>query len=388
MAISKKKLAILGVPFELCQGGAELQYSFLRDELKDYEIFFVCSDFYLKGEKLSINEESIVTYKGSRYEIRISNRYSRFLNTDIIKAYNILRSLSPDIIYSQAFDYVLLAGVLYGKRHKVPTVWHIASEKNTWPAKKQKHHKLDLFGPALMRYIVKNVDCIIGQAVYEDKLLQKNWSRNCDFIVPNWHPSPKEEINKTSPLTVVWIGNLKGMKQPEMFIKLAEDMAHRQDVRFVMIGREASGRWQAELTSRISHCPNLQYLGEKSIDDVNEMLRGAHILVCTSLYEGFPNTYIQSWFREVPVVALTVDPDDVLVRNGMGFCSGSYDQLRVDVQKLLESSSLREEMGAKAREYALANHDIAKNAIIMKKIFDNVCGHQCNVLGFYPKEII
>ncbi len=375
MAISKKKVAILGAPFELCQGGAELQYSFLRDRLnKDYEFFFVCSDFYLKGAKQNINEESLVTFKGSRYEIGISNRYSRFLNTDIIKAYSILRSLSPDIIYSQAFDYVLLAGVLYGKRHKVPTIWHIASEKNTWSAKKQKRHKLDLFGPALMRYIVKHVDCIIGQADYEDELLQKNWSRSCDFIVPNWHPSPKEKVSKTPPLTVVWIGNFKGMKQPEMFIRLAEDMSCRQDVRFVMIGRGANGRWQAELTSRISRCPNLQYLGEKSMEDVNEMLRNAHILVCTSLYEGFPNTYIQSWFREVPVVALTVDPDDVLVRNGIGFCSGSYDQLRADVQKLLESASLREEMGAEAREYALTNHDIAKNAITMKHIFDNAGG--------------
>jgi glycosyltransferase involved in cell wall biosynthesis len=93
------------------------------------------------------------------------------------------------------------------------------------------------------------------------------------------------------------------------------------------------------------------------------------------LYEGFPNTYIQSWLREVPVASLTVDPDNILVRNGIGFCSGSYNQLRNDVQKLLESPSLREKMGKKAREYALKNHDMTRNASIMKGIFDNFCSN-------------
>ena len=72
---------------------------------------------------------------------------------------------------------------------------------------------------------------------------------------------------------------------------------------------------------------NLQYLGEVSQDEVNRRLREGHILVNTSRYEGFSNTFVQAWMRRVPVVSLTVDPDNILVRENIGFCSGTFKNL-------------------------------------------------------------
>jgi glycosyltransferase involved in cell wall biosynthesis len=96
------------------------------------------------------------------------------------------------------------------------------------------------------------------------------------------------------------------------------------------------------------------------------MLSQGHILVNTSKQEGFSNTFIQAWMRKVPVVSLQVDPDSVLEKEGIGFCSGSFDQLVKDTQKLITDDKLRNEMGERARAYAIKNHSL-KN---MDKILD------------------
>ena len=46
--------------------------------------------------------------------------------------------------------------------------------------------------------------------------------------------------------------------------------------------------------------------------EVNALLEHTDLLVNTSDYEGFSNTFIQAWMRRVPVVSLRVDPDRLL----------------------------------------------------------------------------
>jgi hypothetical protein len=62
--------------------------------------------------------------------------------------------------------------------------------------------------------------------------------------------------------------------------------------------------------------------------------------------------------RRVPVVSLTVDPDTVLVRENIGFCSGTFKNLCHDVRRLLENLTLREEMGIRAHRFATENHSV------------------------------
>jgi glycosyltransferase involved in cell wall biosynthesis len=70
--------------------------------------------------------------------------------------------------------------------------------------------------------------------------------------------------------------------------------------------------------------------------------------------------------RKVPVVSLQVDPDNVLEKEGIGICSGNFEQLVKDTHKLITDDSLRNQMGNKARAYAIKNHSL-KN---MDKIID------------------
>ncbi len=114
--------------------------------------------------------------------------------------------------------------------------------------------------------------------------------------------------------------------------------------------------WCRDLVASANDIETLEYLGEKTQDEVNDILSSAHIFVNTSMYEGFPNTFIQAWMRQVPVVSLDVDPDNVFRAEKIGYCAGSYENLRDRVELLIRDRSLREAMGASAREHAIKKH--------------------------------
>jgi glycosyltransferase involved in cell wall biosynthesis len=47
----------------------------------------------------------------------------------------------------------------------------------------------------------------------------------------------------------------------------------------------------------IQSVTNVDYLGARRQREVNELLARAHVLVNTSITEGYPNTFIQAWQR-------------------------------------------------------------------------------------------
>ena len=131
------------------------------------------------------------------------------------------------------------------------------------------------------------------------------------------------------------------------------------DVRFVMIGADATGGgerpWAQALLERARSLPNLEYLGARSQAQVNQLLARAHVFVNTSRYEGFPNTFIQAWMREVPVVSLHVDPDRLLETQQVGiFCGGEEARLAQAVRNLLTDSALRSRYAARLSTNAIA----------------------------------
>jgi glycosyltransferase involved in cell wall biosynthesis len=116
--------------------------------------------------------------------------------------------------------------------------------------------------------------------------------------------------------------------------------------------------WRDALLHSLQTIPNLEYIGPQSQTQVNQWLARSHLLVSTSLQEGFPNTFIQAWMRQVPVVSLHVNPDNVLEREAIGLCVKSEDQLVDAVRALLLDPRRREQYGHSARRYALEHHSL------------------------------
>ncbi len=149
-------------------------------------------------------------------------------------------------------------------------------------------------------------------------------------------------------------------KQPEIFIRLAEKIGQHRDVSFEMIGRINAGNWHQQINAAMAKTDRLNYVGELSHEEVNQKFCEGHILVNTSHFEGFPNTFIEAWMRRVPVVSLNIDPDHIIERNKIGLVSKTFDRLCEDLLYLIEHNGIREKMGMDAYHYAHANHSAEK----------------------------
>jgi glycosyltransferase involved in cell wall biosynthesis len=81
----------------------------------------------------------------------------------------------------------------------------------------------------------------------------------------------------------------------------------------------------------------------------------AAALVCTSLREGFPNTFLEAWSRARPVLT-TVDPDGVVLEEGIGRVAATVDELAEHLRAALAGGAEWEAMGSRARAYYLREH--------------------------------
>ena len=108
--------------------------------------------------------------------------------------------------------------------------------------------------------------------------------------------------------------------------------------------------------------------------DVESLMENAILFVNTSKgnYEGFPNTFVQSWLRETPTISLNVDPGGVIAREKLGKCSGSFEQLVKDVIFLIENDKERIEMGKRARVYAENAHGFEYNVGKLSDLFSKI----------------
>jgi glycosyltransferase involved in cell wall biosynthesis len=225
-----------------------------------------------------------------------------------------------------------------------------------------------------LEYGIRHSQWITVQTRQQEACLQSHYGRGALGVVPNFHPMPQESIEKSNRVTILWVSNLKPLKQPEYFIRLARDLQQLgQDApQCYMIGAPAGWDpgWQSSLEEQMRGIENLSYLGSRPIEEVNEILAKAHIFVNTSLYEGFPNTFIQAWMRKVPVVSLNVDPDGILMNRGIGLCSRTYERMFKDIVHLIENHQYRQQMGEKAQSFAFETYS-ERNILQFVKILSS-----------------
>jgi glycosyltransferase involved in cell wall biosynthesis len=206
---------------------------------------------------------------------------------------------------------------------------------------------------------------VIAQTARQKRILQERFGKDAAAVVRNFQPLPACLPQKAeSPVEVLWVANIKEVKRPELFVDLAEAFVGRDDLKFTMAGRPSGLRRRyAPLMRRIAQTPNLEYLGELSIDGVNQRMAQAAMHVNTSSHEGFPNTFIQAWANGAVVATISVDPDEeTMEKLGIGVCAGSFAGLRNTVDHLARSPEKRREIARRAFAFAQANHSLARGA--------------------------
>lgn len=361
-----KKVVILHPAFWMqAMGGAELQISYLvkRLLLEKCEIHYIFED---KGKIIS-SVERIYLHPLKRIILkkRFGSRW--FLYKKQIN--RLLNEIKPDIIYTRMFSSWSGIASIYAKSNSIQHIYAIASDQDLRVFDKANSFLklLDFFERKYVKQAFKLASVILTQNQYQQTNLQEKFEREGVLIQQAAELCEEELILKEeSPYTVVWIANLKKVKRPEYFIEVVRALKDEKCIEFKMIGRGIE-LYSDLIKNAENTIPNFEYLGELKNSEVNDILCKAHILVNTSDYEGFSNTFVQAWMRKVVVISMNSNPDNILTEQKIGFVCPTGKDMITKIKELVLHSEYLSSLGNKAFSYARENHSTNKN---LQKIID------------------
>lgn len=362
-----RKIAILHPAYwEQLIGGAELQIKYLIEYSlrQGYKIHYIFEDH---GTPIK-NSYGISLYPLKPRRIRGLGE-SFILNS--FEVYSLLKVISPNIIYTRLYSSWTGLATIFSKRFNMKHIWAIASNNDVnrkFDIGKIKK-PLDFLTYMLVQYSFKYATQIISQNKYQQTQILIKYKRDSIRITQSGESEEENNIKKNDSLIkVLWIANFKSLKQPEIFKMLASSLQIDLKYKMIMIG---------DLTSPYNkkdwNIPEIKlyYLGKKTIQEINEILNEAHILINTSKYEGFSNTFIQAFMRKVPVISMNSNPDNILTEKSIGFVCPTFNELVEKTELLIINHQLRNEMGKKAYNYAIENHSIEKIMPIILEFFND-----------------
>lgn len=178
---------------------------------------------------------------------------------------------------------------------------------------------------------LKRINYIVAQNNEQKELLLSNYGNKKCIVIPNIWPSNCNN-RKEKDIDFLWVSNFRGLKRPEWFIKLAKE---NPQYSFTMIGAANEKILYDKCQEEAKCVPNLSFLGGKSFDEVNLYFARTRCFVCTSTMEGFPNTFLQAWSNNIPVLS-TFTPSGLVEKHNLGIIVKDYDDMNNQLNTILE----------------------------------------------------
>jgi len=175
---------------------------------------------------------------------------------------------------------------------------------------------------------------------------------------------PKKESQESfgissSKLQFAFIGRVTQIKRPDRFLDVVSEVKTRGiKVEFFMAG---DGELLDMCRGRIARedLP-VKILGWQS--DIEKVLSAADVVILTSDNEGTPLSLIQAGMAGLPVVTTNVGSVPEIVLDGTtGIITGlDIHEIADAIEKLVNSSDLRAQLGSAAQNFTLANFGVER----------------------------
>lgn len=205
--------------------------------------------------------------------------------------------------------------------------------------------------------------------------LQRDWLARygrSGRVIPSGFPLPPWDAAARRD-TVLWVGTLRALKRPQQFLDLAAAVPGE---RFVLVGGPGEDASLArDLERRAASLPNVEFAGFVPYAAMAPHYARARVLVNTSTYEGFPNTFVLAWLHGAVVLSLGVDPDGLLEQHGLGVVAGDAAALEGELRALLHDEPRRRDIAVRARRHAAGRHDIRRVADAYEEVFEPLLAH-------------
>ena len=277
-------------------GGAELQQTVLATALarRGYRVSMICIDY---GQPDATVVDGVTVHKMHKPDEGIP--VVRFLYPRLTSLWSALKRVDADIYYQRTA--AIYTGVLaaFCRKHRRASIYAGASDVDFVPGKQDIVYRRDR---AIFEYGLRNVDRIIVQNPVQQQRVREHYGRDC-ALIPNCFTAPPGARADRAGY-VLWVATVRPQKRPEMLLEIARRLPQ---YRFVMIGGCDPGKksedYHGSIREAAQALPNVEFKGFVPFSEADRYFDGARVVLNTSLYEGFPNTFLQAWSRAIPTLA-------------------------------------------------------------------------------------
>ena len=333
-------------------GGAELQQSFIAPALvrRGYKVSMITLDY---GQEDRAVVKGVTVHKLYKPDEGIP--VVRFIYPRLTRVWQVLKEVNADVYYQRTAAALTGFVAAFCKRHGKRSIYNGASDVDFLPGKQDITFGRDRW---LFEYGLRNVDRVFVQNLRQQEWLAQNYGRADGVLVPNCYHAT--EPAKADPRGyVLWVATVRAQKRPEMLLEMARRLPQHK---FVMVGGYDIG-WNGEdyerkVREQAAALPNVEYKGFLPYVDADRVFSGARVLLNTSCYEGFPNTFLQAWARGVPTVAFV----DIRSRGADGNpvydIAADLDQATGMVDRLMRDDAYWTQASARVAAQFCAHHSM------------------------------
>jgi hypothetical protein len=277
--------------------------------------------------------------------VEFNNDINRIVDTSLTKKHSVLRylfiwfkllkvllSIRPNLIYISTPFWSNIFVVLIARFLQIKVIQRISNDNVA------DSRAIQRFGPVKSKIYLQTLKYathILCQNDYQLEHIKKRFSRKKVTKLTNpFMPQLHKAINDERSY-IAWIGLFQRQKNmPALYTIIKRMSAYSFKVAGTIT--EFSDDETKKTVEKLSKLPNVSMVGLLKREEILDFLSHAHCLLNTSHFEGFSNTYLESFSVGTAVVTRKeTDPDLIILKHKLGKSVDSFEELPDAINDLI-----------------------------------------------------
>ncbi len=341
-------------------GGANACMNLAREYGEAGHIVNIVTVWYEGTEELSFEGKVTIHRVKSKRACVDHSSFSEMLDF-LIKAKPVVKKLEKEIHYDicQVFFGIPSGplGLYLKKRYDLSYVIRFGG--GDIPGAQKRFALIYTGLTPVIKSIWKNADALVANSKGLKDRAERFYDKKEIKIIPNGVnllKAPEHEVIKNDDeIVLLFVSRLIEGKGVQDIIPLMKEISEAclRNGKKVILRIVGDGPYRGELEKiamKVGVDSLVEFVGQKSKDELSAYYIGSDIFVFPSRSEGMPNAVLEAMAYGLPVVMTPCEGSDELI-HGNGFVC-EVDGFKEKILELISSYSLRNTLGNKSRELA------------------------------------
>jgi glycosyltransferase involved in cell wall biosynthesis len=341
-------------------GGAEVQQCFLaRNFVKlGFSVTMICMD-YGQADDVVIDGVRVLKAHTPAGGFPIL----RFVHPRFTSVWMAMRRANADIYYQRACGVHTGYAAAFCRLYKRKFVYAAASDADFDPKMPLIHYQR---GKVIYAWGIRQAHVVIVQHPNQADHCRELLGKEATLVKSCYTPPSHAKVNSAG--YVLWVSTLRKLKRPELFVELARQLPQYQ---FRIVGGAVKDLDLEAFKLNAASLQNLELIGFVPHAEIEAQFDGARLFVNTSEFEGFPNTFLQSWARGIPTVSY-VETGSMLEGKPVVNRVNTLEEMVQVVEYLMSNDIAWKVAGQRSKECFMAEHAIETVTDQYAELFNNL----------------